>query len=147
MALASELRIQRQEDEALVEYREILRRSPNHGVARLQVAEILAGRGEREVALAEVEQAANDLREFAVASATDGDDRAPSRQSAVELRAVLLMQLGRGDEASAAARAILGADPRSVKAHFVLGTILIRGGDALGQDHLRMFKRLTDAAE
>ena len=147
VALASELRIQRQEDEALVEYREILRRSPNHGVARLQVAEILAGRGEREVALAEVEQAANDLREFAVASATDGDDRAPSRQSAAELRAVLLMQLGRGDEASAAARAILGADPRSVKAYFVLGTILIRGGDALGQDHLRMFKRLTDAAE
>lgn len=69
------------------------------------------------------------------------------RVGALELRARILVKLGRLQEAEQAGLALLQLAPRSVQGHFVLGTVLQRRQDPSGAEHLRTFKTLSDARE
>ena len=61
------------------------------------------------------------------------------------LRAVLLMDLGRGDEAVATARRVLYLDRSLIAGHLLLGSILRRQGDRLGA--LRAYRNASRCCE
>lgn len=148
-ALARHLHDERQLQAALEAYEAVLQLAPGHGLARLSRAEILALQGREQEALQEVETALLDLRSARRRDPGQGDgtESGPALYRAQELRAELLMKLGRPEAAARQARQVLAADARRLKARFVLGTVLMQAGDPRGRDELRLYKRLNDAAE
>lgn len=118
---------------------------PDHPLGHYQLASLLSAQGENEQALQAVDIAVGGFE--AQAAGVSDDERHTYRALSRGLRAQLLMKLGRNEEAEAAARAVIESDPWYPDAWFVLGTLLVRRGDAEGRALLERFKQLSDARE
>ncbi len=146
LALAYHLfNIQRFEP-AEAEFVRILEVTPGDPSVLLPYAESLLYQGRAEPALAAVERAIAGIGRVAQTTVSP-DTLATLRRGALELQARVLVKLARLDEAAQVARSLLELDPRSVQGHFVLGTVLQRGGHPEAVEHLQTFKRLSDGRE
>lgn len=120
---------------------------PDHPLGHYQLASLLSVQGENEKALAAVDTAVAGFDAQATGAGVDDAERHTYRALSRGLRAQLLMELGRNDEAEAEARRVVASDPWYPDAHFVLGTLLVRRQDQEGRARLERFKELSDARE
>ncbi len=98
--------------EAIARYRALLTRWRGHSGARINLSNALREAGDAEAALAEAEAAA-------------GQGEAGTRAPAEATRGAALLALKRTEEATAAYRAALAADPRLAEAHAGLAASLL----------------------
>jgi len=135
-------------EEAEVAFYEVLQRAPGHPMALLPLADVLRIDGRQEEAL-EALNAAQWSIDMAAPAPRGADDAALSslQINALEVRCRVLTSLSRFDEAAAAARTLLAANPSNTDALFTLGTALVRTGDAQGRAYLRTFQKLWSARE
>jgi tetratricopeptide (TPR) repeat protein len=114
----------------------------------LPLADVLRIDGRHEEALEAVETAQWSIEMMAPAPRGVGPAPLSSLQiNALEVRCRVLTSLNRIDEAAAAARALLAADPANTDGLFTLGTALMRSGDAAGREYLETFQKLSGARE
>ena len=120
---------------------------PDHPLGHYRLASVLSVQGENEEALAAVDTAVAGFEAQAADAGVNDSERHTYRALSRGLRAQLLMELGRNDEAEAEARRVVASDPWYPDAHFVLGTLLVRRRDQEGRAWLERFKELSDARE
>lgn len=122
---------------------------PGIPVALYLRATLEATAGDHEAALADVEAALEGFgaQRERVGAATEPEGRQGYDTAAAGLRAELLGNLGRTEEAEAVARHLIELDPDFPQAYFILGNILVRRRDEGGREPLTRFKTLTDARE
>ncbi len=126
---------------------QILQRWPDDPIAHMHRARRQFLAGELGTALASADRALVG----ASGPAPDSDSTAarPGRGDllprVMKTRAELLSRLERRAEAVDVATELVGRFPRYPDGHFVLGNLLLAGGDPAGRDHLRKFKQLSDA--
>jgi tetratricopeptide (TPR) repeat protein len=138
---------QRFEEAELALY-EVLQRAPGHPGALLPLADVLRIDGRQEEALEALEAAQWSIEMTAPARpAADSTALSSLEINALEVRSRVLTSLSRIEEAEAAARALLAADPSNTDGLFTLGTALVRSGDPAGRDYLRTFRKLSAARE
>lgn len=138
---------QRFEEAELALY-EVLQRAPGHPRALLPLADVLRIDGRQEEALEALEAAQWSIEMTAPARRGADSTALSSLQiNALEVRSRVLISLSRIDEAAAAARALLAADPSNTDGLFTLGTALVRSGNPQGRDYLRTFQKLSAARE
>ncbi len=138
---------QRFEDAELALY-EVLQRAPGHPRALLPLADVLRIDGRQEEALEALEAAQWSIEMTAPARpGADSTALSSLEINALEVRSRVLTSLSRIEEAAAAARALLAADPSNTDGLFTLGTALVRSGDPAGRDYLRTFQKLSAARE
>jgi tetratricopeptide (TPR) repeat protein len=138
---------QRFEEAELALY-EVLQRAPGHPLALLPLADVLRIDGRQEEALEALEAAQWSIE--MTAPARPGPDSALLSSleiNALEVRCRVLTSLNRVEEAEAAARALLAADPSNTDGLFTLGTALVRSGDPEGREYLQTFQKLSTARE
>ena len=133
-------------EEAMAALAAVLAVDPDHGLIRYQRAKLIAQAGKYVEALAEIEASLKDLRGAprVGASAPEGDR---SLAQAALLRAELLLEVGRDEEALEAARRVIADEPDYPEAFYLLGNALLRRGDRAGEELLRRFRVLSDARE
>jgi len=132
--------------EAMAALGVVLAEDPDHGLIRYHRAKLIARAGDHLKALTEIEISLEDLRS-APRARTPGPEGDSSFPQAALLRAELLLEVGRDQEAVEAARQIIGNEPDYPEALFLLGNVLLRRGDREGEDLLRRFQVLSDARE
>jgi len=120
---------------------------PNQPLGHYQLASLLSVQGSNEEALIAVNIAVAGFEAQAANAGVTETERHTYRALSRGLRAQLLMELGRNEEAEAEARRVVTSDPWYPDSHFVLGTILVRRRDPEGRAVLGRFKELSDARE
>ncbi len=133
-------------EEAMAALAAVLAEDPDHGLIRYHRAKLIARAGNHLEALAEIEASLEDLRSARRARAP-GPEGDHSLAEAALLRAELLLEVGRDQEALEAARRLIADEPDYPEALFLLGNALLRRGDRGGEDLLRRFRVLSDARE
>jgi tetratricopeptide (TPR) repeat protein len=147
LALVGQLNAQRDYEGMREALDGVLALEPDHPLAHYQLASLLSVQGENEEALAAVDVAVAGFEAQAVMTGVDEAERHTYRALSRGLRAQLLMELGRNEEAEAQARQVIASDPWYPDAYFVLGTLLVRRRDPEGRELLARFKELSDARE
>ena len=134
-------------EEAMDALDAVLANDPDDGVMRYHRANLMSREGQHAEALAEIDEALEDLRAPGAASAESATE-IHSLAKAIHLRADLLMKLDRREEAVEVLRELVVSEPDYPEALFLLGNALARSGErAEGVEMLARFKTLSDARE
>lgn len=143
IALVGQLNSQRDYEGMRAALDDVFALQPDHPLGHYQLASLLKVEGQPEAALEAVDVAVAGFE----AQAGDEAERHTYRALSRGLRAQLLLELGRDEEAEAEARRVVESDPWYPDAHFVLGTLQVRRRDDAGRAQLEQFKELSDARE